>query len=95
MVDNKLRVTDYDIATHLKDEEDIAGYLKAIAEENDPQLFISALNDVVRARSMNKIGNQNNSIKNLDKDLSNETSFNTIYKMIDDLGFRMAILPKN
>jgi probable addiction module antidote protein len=46
---------DFDMAEHLKDEEDIAMYLSVILEENDPALLASALGDIARARGMSDI----------------------------------------
>ena len=47
---------EFDPAAHLKSEEDIAAYLSAAVEENDPVLLAAALNDVARARSMREFG---------------------------------------
>jgi len=35
---------------HLKTDEDIANYLEAILEENDPVLIAAALQDIARAK---------------------------------------------
>lgn len=42
--------TRWDAAEHLRNEGEIAAYLQACADENDPQLMIAALGDVARAR---------------------------------------------
>jgi DNA-binding phage protein len=42
--------TRWDAAEHLDNEEEIAAYLQACADEDDPQLMIAALGDVARAR---------------------------------------------
>ena len=46
---------DFDPAEYLHDEEDIAAYLTAILDENDPALLAAALGDVARARGMTMI----------------------------------------
>jgi probable addiction module antidote protein len=46
---------DFDPAEYLKDEEDMAAYLTAILEENDPALLAAALGDIARARGMSEI----------------------------------------
>jgi probable addiction module antidote protein len=49
----KIRAADlpnFDPAEYLKDEEDMAAYLTAILEENDPALLAAALGDIARAR---------------------------------------------
>lgn len=55
---NKIRIADlpdFDPAEYLKDEEDIAAYLTAIMENNDPALLAAALGDIARARGMSEI----------------------------------------
>lgn len=42
----------WDAAEHLDSEDDIAAYLQACADEDDPQLMIAALGDVARARGI-------------------------------------------
>lgn len=46
---------EFDPAEYLKTEEDIAGYLSAILEDNDPALLAAALGDIARARGMTEI----------------------------------------
>ena len=41
----------YDTADYLETEADIAAYLTACAEEDDPALLVAALGDVARARN--------------------------------------------
>ncbi len=50
-----LELPDFDPAEHLQDEEDIAAYVTAVLEENDPALLAAALGDVARARGMTEI----------------------------------------
>lgn len=45
----------YDTADYLKTDEDIAAYLKACAEENDPALLAHALGIIARARNMSQL----------------------------------------
>ena len=44
--------THWDAAEHLDSEKEIAAYLQACADEDDPQLMIAALGDVARARGI-------------------------------------------
>lgn len=46
---------DFDPAEHIKDEDDIAAYLTAVLEENDPSILAAALGDIARARGMTEI----------------------------------------
>ena len=45
----------FDSAEYLKTEEDIAFYLQAVLEENDPALFAHALGQVARAKGMTQL----------------------------------------
>ena len=45
----------FDAAEYLGSEEEIAAYLSAVMEENDPDLLIAALGDIARARGMAKL----------------------------------------
>ncbi|MEI7429266.1 MAG: transcriptional regulator [Betaproteobacteria bacterium] len=49
----KIKVSElpeFDAAEYLNSEEDIAAYLAAVTEENDPELLASAQEDIARAR---------------------------------------------
>ena len=49
----KMRISelpDFDPTEQLKDEHDMAAYLTAVLEENDPALLAAALGDIARAR---------------------------------------------
>jgi probable addiction module antidote protein len=51
----KTRTRRWDPADNLKTPHDIAAYLNAALEEDDPVLFLAALGDVARARGMTDI----------------------------------------
>ena len=87
----------YDTADYLKTDEDIAYYLAAIAEDNDPVLTAHALGDVARARGMSQLARETGiSRMGLIKALSGNgnPSFATITKVLDALGYRIDIVPK-
>ena len=50
-----LETRPFDSARHLKTDEDIAFYLQAVLEENDPALFAHALGQVARAKGMTQL----------------------------------------
>jgi probable addiction module antidote protein len=92
------KTTKFDVVDYLKTEGDIAGYLSAILEEGDPDLLVRAIGDIARARSINKISksigvNRESLYKSLSGSV--KVNFDTIYKVIDSLGFKISILPKN
>ena len=49
------KVTDLDVSEYLDTEESIASYLSSIIEEGDPQLLLSAISVVAKARGMANI----------------------------------------
>ena len=51
----KQAFTAFDAADYLKNEEDIAAYLAAASEDEDPQVLVVAMGDVIRARNVSKI----------------------------------------
>jgi probable addiction module antidote protein len=46
-------IPEFDAAEYLTDEEEIAAFLTAVLEDDDPALLTAALGDVARARRMN------------------------------------------
>lgn len=86
----------YDTADYLQNEEDIAAYLEAVMEENDPALLAAALGDVARARNISQLAKQvGMSREGLYKALSGEgnPAFSTISKVANALGLRLTIEP--
>ncbi|MCE8013367.1 addiction module antidote protein [Billgrantia desiderata] len=86
----------YDTADYLRNEEDIATYLAAVMEENDPALLAAALGDIARARNMSQLAKEvGMSREGLYKALSGEgnPAFSTISKVANALGLRLTIEP--
>jgi len=84
----------YDTAAYLDDEQDIAAYLEAIAEEDDPQLLVAALGDVARARNLSGLAGQAGmSRAGLHKALSGQSnpSATTVAKVAHALGLKIRI----
>lgn len=93
-----LEIKKFDAADYLKTEEDIAEYLRVVLEEKNPDLIIKAIGDIARAKSMNKISKDVGvNRESLYKSLSGEVgvNFKTIYNVLDALGLKLAIIPKN
>ena len=83
----------FDVANHLRSEADIAGYLEAIAELEDPALIVAALSDVARARNMSQLAREVGiSREGLYTALSAEgnPSFATVVKVAKAMGLRLA-----
>jgi probable addiction module antidote protein len=48
----------WDVSEYLGTPEDVAAYLNAAIEENDPSFLQAALGDVSKARGMTQIGGE-------------------------------------
>lgn len=86
----------YDTADYLKTDADIAAYLEAVLEENDPALLNAALGDIARARNMSQLARDTGLTREgLYKALNAEgnPSFATIQKVAHALGFKLQIVP--
>ena len=92
----KAHLAPYDTADYLKTEEDIAGYIDAVLEENDPELLIVALGDVARARGMSNLAKDvGASREHLYRSLSDtgNPSAITLLKIIKALGIQLHATP--
>lgn len=90
----KIELKPFDAAEFLQNEAEIAAYLDAIAEENDPALFAAALGDVARARGMTALARDTGlSRETLYRSLSGQSvpSSDTIFKVVAALGMRVSI----
>ncbi|MDO4223417.1 MAG: transcriptional regulator [Acinetobacter sp.] len=74
-----MKLTKFDVVDYLQTEQDIEEYLTIVLEENDPDAFMEALVTVARARKM--------------QEHLQDGSFNAVTKVINALGFRLALAP--
>lgn len=82
----------WDVAEHFETEEDMAAYLDAALEENDPSLIAAALGDIARAKGMLQIAKQTKlGRESLYKALSPDGNpeFATILKVINALDLHL------
>lgn len=80
----------FDVANYLRDEQDVAGLLAAVAEDGDPAAMALALGAVARARSMTQLARDTGITREgLYKALSpgGNPSFATVAKVAAALGF--------
>ncbi len=92
------KLSAWDVIDYLSSEEDIAAYLEAAAEENDPDFMVHAIKDVARARGMNELAKKMGVTREgLYKSFNGSTKprFETICKALDALGFRLSIKCKS
>ena len=88
----KEHTSTWDAAEHLENEEDMAAYLEAALEENDPALIAAALGDIARAKGMSQIARETGlGRESLYKALSAEGNpeFATVLKVIEALGLQL------
>jgi probable addiction module antidote protein len=89
-----IKTTPYDVAEHLRTEEEMLLYIEAAFEEagDDASFIAKALGDVARARGMTQIARDAGlSRESLYKALSGERSpdFSTLLKVMRALGIRL------
>jgi probable addiction module antidote protein len=88
----KTRTKPWDAAEHLKTDEDMAAYLEAALEEDDPSLVAAALGDIARAKGMTEVAREAGlGRESLYKALSRDGNpeFSTILKVVRALGLRL------
>jgi probable addiction module antidote protein len=95
---NNDALTPYDTADYLKNDQDIALYLQAVAEEDsdDPAYLANALGVVARARNMSRLARETGlSREGLNKALSGEgnPTLGTVMKVAKALGLRLEFRP--
>ncbi len=92
------KLSDYDVADHLRTPEEMAAYLEAcIAEsEGDASFVVKALGDIARAKGMTQIARATGlGRESLYKALSAEGNpqFDTIYRVAKALGLEISVRP--
>lgn len=86
-------IKSFDAADYLRDEDDIAEYLTAAAEDGDPAAMAQALGVVARARSMTQLAKDTGMTREgLYKALApgGNPSFATVAKVAGALGFPLT-----
>lgn len=94
----KEHISAWDPAENLRTEEEMATYLEAALEENDPALISAALGDIARAKGMTQIAKQTGlGRESLYKALSPDGNpeFSTILKVIKALGLQLKAVTGN
>ncbi len=92
----KVGTKPWDVADYLKTPRDIAGYLQAVLEDDDPALVAAALGDIARAKGMTEVARAAGSGReSLYKALSADGNpeFATALRVIRALGLRLRVIP--
>ncbi len=90
------RFTPFDAADYLDNEETIAEYLTAALKDDDPELLLTAIKDVARARGMTKLAKDTGlGRESLYKALAPgaKPRYETVMKVIRALGVRLHAEP--
>ena len=90
----KSKITEFDIAEYLDNDEVIAEYLNTALEDGDTEDLIVAIGHVAKARGMTKIADETGmSRPSLYKALSkgSKPQFETILKVIKALGGKLNV----
>ncbi len=91
-----LELKEWDSAEVLETPEDVAAYLEAVFEENDPAFISYALGIVARSEGMTQIAKATGLTRaSLYKALSAEGNpeFATVLKVITALGLKLRVAP--
>ena len=88
--------TPFDAADYLDSEEAVAAYLSAALDDDNPDLFLTALKDVARARGMTQLARDTGlGRESLYKALSPgaRPRYDTILKVVRALGVTLHAAP--
>ena len=92
-----LQTTRWDSTEYLQTDEDIAAYLDAVLEEDDPALVTHALAIIARAKGMTQLADEAGlSRENLCQALSPEgkPEFATVLRVVRALGLQLHAAPR-
>lgn len=88
----------FDAVDYLKTEDDMAAYLTAVLNENDPDLLLAALNDIARARGIANLAeatglNRESMYKALKPGA--KPRFDTVFRIIHGLNLKLEAVPQS
>ncbi len=86
----------FDAADYLDDEQTIAAYLSASLEDPNPDVFLTAVRDVARARGMSQLARSAGlGRESLYKALTPgaKPRYDTIFKLLHALGVKLSVAP--
>lgn len=86
----------FDAVDYLNDEETIAAYITAALEDPNPDVFLTALRDVARARGMTQLAQQTGlGRESLYKTLTPgaKPRYDTLLRLLHALGLKLTAIP--
>lgn len=87
------KFTQFDAADYLDSDEAVAAYLTAALEDENPELFLTALKDVARARGMSQLAKDTGlGRESLYKALTPgaKPRYDTILRVVHALGVKLS-----
>ena len=90
----KLRTRSFDTSDFLDDDEIIAEYLTAALEESDPDVFLTAIGQVAKARGMARVADRTGlGRESLYKALAPgaKPRYDTVLKVLQSLGVKLVL----
>lgn len=87
------KITPFDAANYLDDEETIALYLNAALEDPNPEVLLAAIRDVARARGMTQLAKEAGvGRESLYKALTPgaKPRYDTVLKLLHALGVKLS-----
>lgn len=91
----KLKLRDFDPSEYLDDEEVIAEYLTAALDDPNPDVFLSAIGDVAKARGMTGVAEHTGlGRESLYKAFAPgaKPRYDTVIKVLQSLGVKLRVV---
>jgi len=91
----KLKLRDFDPSEYLDDEEVIAEYLTAALDDPNPDVFLSAIGDVAKARGMTGVAERTGlGRESLYKAFAPgaKPRYETVIKVLQSLGVKLRVV---
>jgi len=92
----RIRVKKFDPSAYLDNDEVIAKYLTAALEDSNPDVFLSAVGNVAKARGMSEIAESTGlGRESLYKAFAPgaKPRYDTVLKVLQSLGVRLTVTP--
>ena len=92
----RIRVKEFDPSAYLDNDEVIAEYLTAALEDSNPDVFLSAVRNVAKARGMSEIAESTGlGRESLYKAFAPgaKPRYDTVLKVLQSLGVRLTVTP--
>ena len=87
----------YDPADYIECREDVIAFFEGALEEHNPEFLLETIGHIARSKGMAQVARELNIDRaSLYKSFSPDGNpyFLTVVKVLDNLGFRLSILPK-